>query len=384
MSPVPAPKVAIVGGGIGGLATALTFHRYGISAAVYEQAASIRELGVGINILPDAVDVLTELGLLDELTTTGVATSELILAARDGTQLAVVPRGKHGGATHPQISIHRGRLQRILHQAVLDRLGSHSVQCGHRLTRVEHRNGSATMTFDTEQGPRIIEADAVIGADGIHSHVRRSLFPDEGAPHWNGAIIWRGAIEHRSFLTGTSMIIAGGMAAKLVIYPIAPVSSDGRVLTNWAIVRRKGDDGDEPPARESWSRTADRHVVTRELAHFTIDTVDVDALVASTETIYEYPMCDRDPLPWWSNQTITLLGDAAHPMYPVGSNGATQAIVDASCLATQIAESATIAAALDGYETQRRPTTTDIVIANRTGGPESIIDTYENNNLPPP
>jgi 2-polyprenyl-6-methoxyphenol hydroxylase-like FAD-dependent oxidoreductase len=272
----------------------------------------------------------------------------------------------------------------VLLDAVLARLGPGAVRCGHRLVDVvaDGASAGAELVFATADGPRRVAVDAVVGADGIHSAVRSALLGDGGPPHWNGSLIWRGATPFPTFLSGASMLILGGMEAKLVVYPIAPPDADGRVLTNWAVVRQVAADGDQPPTRESWSRTAAHAAVAQSLGHFSTDVIDPGALVEATEMIFEHPMCDRDPLPRWSAGPVTLLGDAAHSMYPVGSNGATQAIIDAACLAGQLS-AAPVEDAFGRYEAIRRPATAQIVIDNRSGGPEGVIDDYERAHLPP-
>ena len=222
-----------------------------------------------------------------------------------------------------------------------------------------------------------MRADVLVGADGIHSTVRETLFPGEGPPRWNGSTLWRGARPWPAFLTGRSMIIAGGMASKLVVYPIAPGDDAGVPLTNWAVIAPTGEAGGPPPRPQSWLEQGHLDELLPHVEGFTVPHVDAVGLIAATETVYEYPMCDRDPLPRWSHGRVTLLGDAAHPMYPVGSNGASQAILDAVALAGQLAAGDDPAAALRRYEEERLPATAAIVRANRTGGPEGVIDAVE-------
>lgn len=370
-------KALIVGGGIGGLATALCLHDAGIDSVVYERSERIGELGVGINVLPHAAKVLVELDLLDRLDDVAVRTHELIYMNRFGQQIWRELRGVDAGYDVPQFSIHRGRLQRVLYDAVRERLGGDAVQAGHRFVHFQQDADGVTATF--ANGDRAVElaGDVLIGADGIHSAVRSQMFRDEGPPTWNGVMMWRGAVEWPSFLTGRSMIIAGGMRAKLVLYPIAAGTSAGTRLTNWVVLAKTGRDNDPLPRREDWSRQADRMELVPRLGSFAMPHVDVAGLVAATPEIYEYPMCDRDPLPFWSRGRVTLLGDAAHPMYPVGSNGAGQAIIDATTIACCLQEEARPEVALQAYEAERLPVTAEIVRMNRMGGPERAIDEVE-------
>jgi 5-methylphenazine-1-carboxylate 1-monooxygenase len=372
-------RAIIAGGGIGGLTTALMLHARGIDCQVYERAPEIRELGVGINTLPHAIRELKEVGLLDGLDAVGIRTRELIYMSRFGQEVWREPRGLDAGHDVPQFSIHRGALQGVIYRAVLERLGGSAVATSRRVGAFAHDDDGVTVRLFDRAGDAVAtdRADVLIGADGIHSTVRATLFPDEGPPRWNGAMLWRGATEWPSFLTGRSMIIAGGMSAKAVVYPIADAPPAGRRLTNWAIVAKIGRPGTPPPRREDWSRPGRSNELLPHLGHFAIPHVDVAALIAATQEFWEYPMCDRDPLPRWSHGRVTLLGDAAHPMYPVGSNGASQAILDARSLADALAASADPVQALERYERDRLPMTADVVRSNRTGGPEGIIDVVE-------
>jgi 5-methylphenazine-1-carboxylate 1-monooxygenase len=370
--------VAIVGGGIAGLTAALCLHARGVEAEVFEQASQIRELGVGLNLLPPAVGCLTELGLLPALDRAGIRTNELILANRHGQRIWRERRGVAGGHAAPQLSIHRGRLQQVLYDAVGRRLGPGAVHVDRRLVDVtDGEHGPVAWFVDRNSAvPKPAPAAIVLGADGIHSTLRAAMYPTEGDPRWNGVMMWRGAVEWPVFLDGRSMIVAGGTAAKVVVYPIAPGATADTRLTNWGVVERIGEPGTPPPRPEDWSRPAHRRDVEAALRRFSIGEVDLPGLIAATTRIYEYPMCDRDPLPAWTHGRVTLIGDAAHPMYPMGSNGATQAIIDAASFARHVAAAAPDDA-LSAYEHERRPVTSEIVRLNRLGGPERVIDLVE-------
>lgn len=371
-------KVLIIGGGIGGLTTALALHAQGIECAVYEQAGAIKELGVGINPLPHAIKELAALGLLERLDEVGIRTHELFMTDRFGGTVWHELRGVDAGYDYPQFSIHRGKLQGVLHEAVQQRMPG-AVHVGHRLSRWEQDADGVTAWFTDRDGAEVaqVRGDALIGADGIHSAVRGSLFPDEGQPRWNGIMMWRGATDWPKFLTGRSMFVSGGNAAKLVLYPIGQGSTPEHRLTNWAVCVQLADAGDVPPRRENWARPAVREEFAEYVDLFHLDAVDLKALVAATETVYEYPMCDRDPLPHWSVGRVTLLGDAAHPMYPMGSNGGSQTIIDARCVADCLATGPSVEAALQRYQDTRLPVTSQIVLMNRQGGPEGVIDAVE-------
>jgi 2-polyprenyl-6-methoxyphenol hydroxylase-like FAD-dependent oxidoreductase len=372
-------KVVIVGAGIGGLVTALRLHREGLHCEVYEQSEQIRELGVGINALPNAVKELADLGLLDQLDERGVRTHELFYTHRLGQEILRRPCGLAAGFGYPQLSLHRGRFQGVLLRAVRERLGPDAVRTGHRLTRFEQDANGVRADFVDRRGEALDPAhgDVLVAADGIHSTVRSLLFPDEGPPRWNGVMMWRGATDWPDFGTGRSMIIAGGNAAKLVIYPIAQGREPGTRLTNWAVCVQTGQAGDPPPQRQDWSRRADPAELKPYVGRFRTPLLDHAGLIGATAECFEFPMCDRDPLPYWTQGRVTLLGDAAHPMYPMGSNGAGQAIMDATSLAGHLTGHADPAAALRAYQDDRLPATTEVVLRNRKGGPEMVIDEVE-------
>lgn len=372
-------RATIVGAGIGGLVTALVLHEAGIECAVYEQSEEIRELGVGVNILPVGAGVLAELGLLDRLEEVAVTTTELRYAHRLGHEIMRRPCGRRAGHPVPQLSVHRGRLQVELYAAVRDRLGPDAVRTGHRLGGLTQDADGVTAAFVDRAGRPLGDrtADLLVGADGIHSTVRSTLFPDQPPMRWSGMLLWRGAVEWPAFLDGSTVLIAGGSDAKLVLYPIAPGSTADTRLTNWAVCITRGAPGDPAPVRADWARPGVLSELTEQLEQFHTPHLDLRALVAATPEFFEYPMCDRDPLPHWTEGRITLLGDAAHPMFPMGSNGAGQAIADAHALGRHLREHADVGAALTAYQDERLPITRAIVLSNREGGPERVIDEVE-------
>lgn len=372
-------RVLIVGAGIGGLATALMLHRRGIRATIVEQASEVREVGVGINTLPHAIRELAELDLLPALDRVAIRTKELAYYNRQGQEVWREPRGIEAGHPVPQFSIHRGRLQAVLYEAVRERLGPDAVRTGLALSGFLQDEGGVTAHFtDSLKGDagRTIRADVLVACDGIHSVVRKKFFPDEGPPRWDGVLMWRGATEWGPWGDGRTMAIGGGMGAKCVLYPIAE-AGNGRQLMNWVVFVKMADGKVSPPPKESWSRPAHRSQVLPYARRFALPDFDLAALVEATPQIFEYPMCDRDPLPRWTHGRVTLLGDAAHPMYPVGSNGASQAILDARALGDALARSEHPMQALHAYEAERRPKTAEIVMLNRKGGPERVIDEVE-------
>jgi len=372
-------KAIIVGAGIGGLTTALFLHRRGIECTVFEQADELRELGVGITLMPHAVAQLAELGLLAGLDRVAIRSEHLNYVTRRGQMVWSEPRGMLAGHAVPQFFVHRGHLQTLLYDAVLRALPPGTVRLGHRLTAFRQDERGVEATFVDRDGAVVATAvgDVLIGADGIHSVVRRVVAPGEGPPLWSGLMLWRGATDWPRFLGGSSLLIAGGVDAKFVAYPIAPGASDETRLTNWAAIFRLAPFGSTPPKREDWSRVGRREDLMPRLEAFRVPMLDYAALVEATEVFWEYPMCDRNPIPHWSVGRVTLLGDAAHPMYPMGANGASQAIVDARCLADALAAHDAPVAALLAYEAERIPVTSEIVTLNRTGGPEGVIDAVE-------
>jgi 2-polyprenyl-6-methoxyphenol hydroxylase-like FAD-dependent oxidoreductase len=374
-------KVAIIGGGVGGMALALSLNAAGVDDVdVYEAAPGIRALGVGINVLPHAVRELTELGLLDELSAVGIATAEFFYYSKRGQQIWREPLGVAAGYRWPQFSIHRGELLRVLYRAVVDRLGPQRIHPGHYLTRFgQHPRGPVWGEFvnrstDTPAGR--LEADLLVGCDGIHSIVRRTLYPEEGPTKWNGVTMWRGVTLGKPFLSGRSMINAGSSSQRVVVYSISKAPEDqGQTLINW-VANLRSTDGGEMPAQD-WSYIARSEDVLAAFASFVFDFLDVPALIRGAEVVYQYPMVDRDPLPSWDFGRVTLLGDAAHPMHPVGGNGASQAIIDARVLAQELALRPSIEAAIAGYDARRRPPTAAVVQSNRRAGPHRCQDLVE-------
>jgi 5-methylphenazine-1-carboxylate 1-monooxygenase len=371
--------VLIAGGGIGGLTLALSLHQIGVPAKVFESVAELKPLGVGINLLPHAVRELIELGLLNRLDASGVRTRELAYFSKHGKPIWSEPRGIEAGYKWPQFSIHRGTLQQILLDAATERLGAENILTSHHLCDwLETASGVRVDFIDKATGKPAGGYDGalLIAADGIHSAIREKLYPQEGSPFWNGRILWRGITAGDAFLSGRTMIMAGHEILKFVCYPISKqADASGKFWINWVAERHM------PPTyqrrREDYNRTAKLDEFLPWFKDWKFDWLDVPGLIRNCPHAYEYPLVDRDPIPRWTFGPTTLMGDAAHPMYPIGSNGASQAILDARVITREILAHGATNAALVAYEAERRPATTDLVMLNRRNGPEQVMQLVE-------
>lgn len=367
-------RVLIAGGGIGGLTLALSLHQLGIPCTVFEAATEVAEIGVGLNILPHSARALDSLGLFGEIDDVAIRTRELRYVNHLGQQIWAGRCGLWGGHDTPQFSIHRGRLHRILWRAAQTRLPAGGLRNGYRLRGFAQGSDGVTARFTLADGTEAEEhGDVLVGADGIHSALRVLLHPDDGGIRWQGSQLWRGVVDWPAFEDGNVMLIAADSMAKLTVYPIAEGKSAGTRLTNWVMNGKVADGASPPPRREDWSRPGKLEEVLPFAQRLRLASLDVEALIRATPQFFEYPECDRDPLPWWTQGRVTLLGDAAHPMYPTGSNGSAQAILDARCLARLLSELAP-EAALSAYDAERRLKTAEVVRNNRRGGPERVLD----------
>ncbi len=360
--------VLVVGGGIGGLTLALCLHQRGIPCRVFESAPEIRPVGVGVNLLPHAMRVYTELGLQAELAAAAVETAEAAFFNRYGQLIYREPLGRRAGYEWPQLSIHRGDLQAVLLSAFLERAGLERLHLGWHATAFEGQ------TLKSRHGEEAA-GRAIVGCDGIHSVVRAQLYPDEGGPKYSGVNMWRGVTRAKPILSGASMVRAGWLATgKLVYYPIRnDIDAEGRQLVNWLW------EIETPQYRTwDWNHKASVEDFIAGAADWKFDWLDVPALFRAADVVLEYPMVDKDPLPAWSFGPVTLLGDAAHPMVPRGSNGAGQAILDAESLSVSLATIPRVEDALKDYEMKRRGPTANVVLENRRNPPDAILrEVYE-------
>lgn len=372
-------KVIIAGAGIGGLVTALFLHRHGIACEIHERTSELQERGVGLTLLPHAVTALLDLDIIDAIDAVAIRPDYFFLRTKHGQTAWEEPRGIAAGYDVPQFAVHRGRLQGVLYRAVQERLPEGRIHFDSHFQSALQDETGVTAVFSSARGggARQARGDVLVGADGIHSGVRHMLYPDEGEPKWSGRMLWRGATDWPVFRNGRTVIISGGSDKKFVVYPIGEGKTPSTRLTNWAAVLRLAAPGTPPPHREDWSSPGVREHFVNVLSEFTVPETDIAGLVAATPEFWDFPMCDREPLPRWSFGRITLLGDAAHPMYPFGANGAAQAILDAKALSALLAAGSAPADALLAYQAERLEKANQVVAVNRTGGPEAVIDAVE-------
>lgn len=361
--------VAIVGGGIAGLALALNLHERGIACQVFEAASSLKELGVGITLLPHGVRELTALGLQAKIAAIAIENQESAFFNRFGQRIYGEPRGKLAGYPYPEFGIHRGRLQILLYKEVVDRLGKSAVVTDRRCVGFDQDADGVTLHFETADGAVAPDARATvaIACDGINSAIRAQFYPDERV-RYTGIRTWRGVTRRKPILDGrTYMRIGSIRTGKLVVYPIVDFVETGEQLINW--MAEVESDADVP---HDWNRVTGTADVLPLYQDWTFDWLDVPEMIRTADTILEYPMVDKDPIDRWTFDRITFAGDAAHPMYPRGSNGSAQALIDVRTLADLLAGAPDPRDALVAYETARRDATAHVVRTNRASPPDLI------------
>ncbi len=367
-------EVTIVGGGIGGLTLALMLHRAGIASRVYEAAPELKAVGVGVNLLPHASREMASLGLEEALARVAVTTRESAFYNRYGQFIYSEPTGRHAGYDWPQFSIHRADLHNVLLEAFRERVGADRLHLGWRCTGFEPRGDGVVLCFeDLQTGKKLepLHANIAVSCEGIHSSIRKQLYPAEGPPRYSGINMWRGVTRAKPFLTGASMVRIGWLnTAKVLVYPIRDrIDAEGRQFINWVV------DIETPnyKSQRDWNRPGRLEDFMPVVKDWHFDWLDLPALFEAADAVLEYPMVDQDPLPRWSFGRLTLLGDAAHPMYPRGANGAAQAILDCRALTECLTADPDPEAALKAYEARRLPATSKVVLTNRENPPDAIL-----------
>ncbi|RYD94520.1 MAG: flavin-dependent oxidoreductase, partial [Sphingomonadales bacterium] len=371
-------KVLIAGGGIGGLTLALTLHEIGVPCTIFESAGKLRPLGVGINLQPNAVRELADLDIgADALDEVGIPAREWALVGLNGKEIYAEARGTFAGYLWDQYAVHRGRFHMLLYRTVIERLGADAVKLGHKVTGYRNNDdGSVTALVERSDG-RVEEFDGALlfGADGIHSAVRAQMHPDQPPIHWGGTIMWRGTARAVPIRTGSSFIGLGTSRHRVVVYPISHPDAEGLADINW--IAEQTFDTDHDWAKSGWFRSVPLSEFAHEFDGFVYDWLDLPALIAQSEVAFENPMIDRDPIPTWIDGAVALIGDAAHPMYPTGSNGASQAIIDARNIGRIMLDHGVTAAAIKAFDDQYCAAIGQVAMRNRGSGPFGLLEMVE-------
>ncbi|WP_193188961.1 flavin-dependent oxidoreductase [Nisaea sediminum] len=370
------PPVLIAGGGIGGLCVALTLEQIGVPFIVYEAVEDLRPLGVGINLQPNAVRELYDLGIgADDLDAVGVPAREWALVGLNGNDIYSEPRGELAGYKWPQYAVHRGLFHMLLLEKLRQRAGEGAIRLGHRVTGYEN-NPDGTVSALIERADGTTEwatGSLLIGADGIHSAIRAQMHPDQPPINWGGAIMWRGTTRAKPIRTGSSFVGLGTHRQRMVIYPIShPDPATGLATINW--IAEVTVDNSQGWQNSGWFKPVGIDAFIHHFEGWTYDWLDVPALLRGADIAYENPMIDRDPIPTWIDGNVVLMGDAAHPMYPTGSNGASQAIVDARVLGAAMIEHGVTGEALRAFDRQLCEPISQVVLRNRGAGPFGLLN----------
>ena len=366
--------VLIAGGGIAGLSLALTLHQIGVRAQVFESARQMRPLGVGVNLQPNAVRELFDLGLGAEvLDRVGVPAQEWALVGLNGREVYAEPRGRYAGYHWPQYAVHRGAFHMALYQAVVDRLGADAVVlCAKVTCYSQSLDGVSAQITHADGRVEDVAGTLLIGADGIHSKVRAQMHPQQPPIHWGGAIMWRGTVRAKPLRTGSSFVGLGTHRHRIVFYPISAPDADGLAEINW--IAEVTVDPSHGWQQDGWFRPVEIADFAHHFADFRYDWLDVPAMLQGADCAYENPMIDRDPLETWVSGRVALMGDAAHPMYPTGSNGASQAIVDGRVLGAMMLEHGVTQDALAAYDAKLCAPISAVQLRNRGAGPFGLLN----------
>ncbi|MFT6302592.1 MAG: 2-polyprenyl-6-methoxyphenol hydroxylase-like FAD-dependent oxidoreductase [Granulosicoccus sp.] len=368
-------QVIVAGGGIGGLVMALTLHQIGVPCIVVESSREMRPLGVGINIQPNAVRELFDLDIAqEELDAVGLPAVEWALVGLNGKEVYAEPRGLEAGYKWPQYAVHRGELHMLLYRKVIDRLGPDAIRLGVKVLGYTKNDSSVGVTLCDSAGTTSdLQGSLLIGADGIHSAVRAQMHPQQPPIHWGGAIMWRGTVRTKPLRTPSSFIGLGTHQHRMVIYPISHPDSDGNVLVNW--IAEVSVDPEHGWQQEGWFRPVQVDEFIHHFESYRYDWLDVPDMLRRTDCAFENPMIDRDPVSTWVDGPVALMGDAAHAMYPTGSNGASQAIVDSRVLGAKMLEHGVTPVALKDYDDELCAQVSELVLRNRGSGPFGLLNT---------
>ena len=369
-------RVIIAGGGIGGLATALTLHQIGVPCVVYESVRDMRPLGVGINMQPNAVRELYDLGIAEsELDAVGLPAKEWALVGLNGNDIYSEPRGLLAGYKWPQYAMHRGKFHVLLYDKVVQRMGPDAVRLGSRVAGYrKNADGRVTALVEHADGSTSeAHGELLIGADGIHSAVRAQMHPTQPPIHWGGALMWRGTTWGKPIRTGASFVGLGTHRHRMVFYPISrPDPKTGLSVINW--IAEITLDNSEGWKQSGWFREVTPDSFVHHFENWVWDWLDVPALIRNADCAFENPMIDRDPVPTWRDGPVALLGDAAHAMYPTGSNGGSQAIIDARTLGAMMVEHGATPEALAAYDTKLCGPISQLILRNRGAGPFGLLN----------